>query len=92
MIKTFKDKNTYALFERNRVIRFRSIERQALRRLVFLDAAARLEDLKNPPSNRFEKLGGDLKDLYSLRINKQWRVCFRWKEGHAHDVEIVDDH
>jgi proteic killer suppression protein len=61
MIKTFKDKSTYALFERNRVLKFQSIERQALRRLAFLDAARDLKDLKNPPSNCFEKLGGDLR-------------------------------
>lgn len=92
MIKSFKSKHTQLLFRRNSVAKFKAIERQALRRLAYLNAATSLEDLKVPPSNRFEKLKGNRKEAYSLRINKQWRVCFRWHEGHAYDVEIVDYH
>ena len=92
MIKSFKDKHTHSLFKRNHVLKFKAIERQALRRLAFLNAATSLDDLRTPPSNRFEKLKGDLRDCYSLRINTQWRLCFEWQEGHAHNVEIVDYH
>jgi proteic killer suppression protein len=60
--------------------------------LVYLDEAVRLDDLKLLPSNRLEKLGGDRKENYSLRINKQWRICFKRHEGHAEDLEIVDHH
>tara|TARA_R110002050_G_scaffold15615_1_gene47936 strand:+ start:18670 stop:18948 length:279 start_codon:yes stop_codon:yes gene_type:complete len=92
MIKSFKTKQTQTLFERNTVVKFKAIERQALRRLSYLNAATSLDDLKLPPSNRFEKLKGDKKDYYSLRVNRQWRVCFRWQDGHAYEVEIVDYH
>ena len=57
-----------------------------------LDAAVDLTDLRVPPGNRLEKLKGDRADQYSIRINKQWRICFRWRSGNAHDVEIVDYH
>ena len=90
MIKSFKTKETQILFQRRSVPRFKAIERQALRRLAFLNAATSLDDLRYPPSNRFEKLRGDLKGFYSLRINIQWRLCFKWQDGHAYEVEIVD--
>ena len=61
-------------------------------KLEVLDAAERLEDLRIPPANRLEKLSGDREDQYSIRINSQWRICFRWQENAAHDVEIVDYH
>jgi len=64
----------------------------ALRKLVLLDAAESIEDLRVPPGNRLEKLTGNRAEQYSIRINDQWRVCCRWKEGDAEDVEIVDYH
>lgn len=63
-----------------------------LRKLVAVDAAELLEDLRVPPGNRLEKLKGDRAGQHSIRINDQWRICFRWKDGNAHDVEIVDYH
>jgi proteic killer suppression protein len=69
-----------------------SLHRAMLRKLVMLDAAEQLEDLRVPPGNRLEKLRGDRAGQHSIRVNDQWRVCFRWRDGHAHDVEIVDYH
>ena len=66
--------------------------RSALKKLLLLDAADSVQDLRSPPGNHLEKLTGDRKDQHSIRINNQWRVCFRWKSGHAADVEIVDYH
>jgi proteic killer suppression protein len=68
------------------------VRQVALRKLVLLDAAESIEDLRVPPGNRLEKLTGDRAGQHSIRINDQWRVCFRWKEGDAQDVEIVDYH
>ncbi len=68
------------------------IQRLALRKLVMLDAAIAVEDLRAPPGNRLEKLKGDRRDQYSIRINDRWRLCFQWKTGDAYDVEIVDYH
>ena len=68
------------------------VRRAALRRLYALDAATNLLDLRSPPSNRLEKLRGDLAGQYSIRINEQWRICFVWRDGGAWDVEIVDYH
>lgn len=90
-ILSFKCAETRALFELNRVRRFVSIERVALRKLKQLDLASRIEDLRAPPGNRLETLKGDRKGQWSVRINDQFRLCFRWDEG-AHDVEIVDYH
>lgn len=64
----------------------------ALRKLRMLEAAASLTDLRVPPGNRLERLRGDRSGQYSIRINDQWRICFRWREGDAHDVEIADYH
>jgi proteic killer suppression protein len=72
--------------------RYRAIERQAQNRLQYLDAATTLADLAARPSNRFEKLSGDRKGQFSIRINDQWRLVFRWTEEGAEDVEIVDYH
>ena len=69
-----------------------SIQRVARRKLRMLNNAASLEDLRIPPANRLEALKGDLRSWYSIRINDQWRVCFRWHDGDAHDVRIVDYH
>jgi len=71
---------------------FRALERQARRRLMYLNQAVSLDDLRVPPSNMLEALRGDRKGQYSIRINKKWRICFRWENGHAYDVEITDYH
>ena len=93
MIKSFRDRDTERLFHRERVKRFGAdVQRVALRKLRMLDAATVLEDLRIPPANRLEKLKGDREGQHSIRINRQWRVCFHWRAGHAHDVEIVDYH
>ena len=94
MIKGFADRSTEALFQRKPRKRFRPLARVGLRKLLILHAASSLDDLKVPPGNRLEKLKGDRKGRgqYSIRINDQWRVCFRWKGGDAYDVEIVDYH
>lgn len=92
MIRSFADKDSRLLFEGNQVKRFRAIERQAQKRLRYLHNAASIQDLAALRSNRFEILKGDRKGLCSIRINDQWRVCFRWTEHGAEDVEIVDYH
>jgi toxin HigB-1 len=92
MIRSFGDRATQALFQDEVVRQFRGIARPAKRKLEAVNAASRLEDLTVPPSNRLEKLRGDLKEFYSIRINDQWRVIFRWIDGEAHDVRIVDYH
>jgi len=92
MIASFRDRDTAALFDRRSVRRWRMIERVALRKLVQIDAAIRLEDLRDPPGDRLEALHGDRAEQYSIRVNDQWRICFHWKDGDAQDVEIVDYH
>ncbi len=93
MIKNFREKETERLFTRRIPRRFPpNILRVAWRKLALLDAAERLEDLRLPPGNRLEKLSGDRVGKYAIRINDQWRVCFRWRDGNAYDVEITDYH
>ncbi|MGD0884585.1 MAG: type II toxin-antitoxin system RelE/ParE family toxin [Thermodesulfovibrionales bacterium] len=92
MIRSFRDAKTGALFNDYNVPKFRSIERVARRKLLYLHRAKHLEDLRVPPGNRIEALKGDRKGQYSIRINDQWRICFRWKDGDAYDVEITDYH
>ena len=92
MIRSFRSRDTEALFNDLGVPRFRSIERVARRKLLYLHRARRLEDLRVPPGNRLEGLKGDRKGQYSIRINDQWRICFAWKDGDAYDVEIIDYH
>lgn len=93
MIKSFRDKETQKVFERQRVRRLpANLHRSALRKLLVLDAAEELGDLRVPPGNRLEKLSGRRAGQYSIRINDQWRICFRWRSGDAYDVEIVDYH
>lgn len=92
MIKSFKCKKTQAIYEGKGSKSWQSFLDQAERRLQILDSATRLEDLKSLPSNRFEALQGNRKGQLSIRINKQWRLCFMWINEEAHDVEIVDYH
>jgi toxin HigB-1 len=92
MIRSFRDPATEGLFEDRDVPRFRSIERVARRKLMYLNQAKRLEDLRAPPGNRLEALKGDRKGQHSIRINDQYRICFRWQDGDAYDVHIVDYH
>lgn len=91
MIRSFADRSTERLFDDKFVKAFSGIERAARRKLLLLDAVGSLEDLKVPPGNRLEALQGDRAGQHSIRINDQWRICFRWDAG-AHDVEIVDYH
>jgi proteic killer suppression protein len=93
MIKSFRCRDTAALFAGNVVRRWpQTLQRAALRKLVILDQAVSVDDLRNPPGNRLEKLSGDRAGQWSIRINNQWRLCFRIEEGDAYDVEIVDYH
>lgn len=92
MIISFKDPDTEALAEGCRVRRFVDIESVAQRKLRQLQIAGRLEDLQVPPGNRLEALQGDRAGQHSIRINDQFRVCFRWTSAGAEDVEIVDYH
>lgn len=92
MIRSFGDKETELLFDDAFVRKFQGIARRAKRKLEAVHAAARLEDLTVPPSNRLEKLRGDLSDFYSIRVNDQWRVIFKWIDGDAYDVAVVDYH
>jgi len=92
MIKSFRDDDTEALFNDRSTRRFKSIERVARRKLEMLDAAQSLSDLKSPPGNRLEALHGNRADQFSIRVNDQWRICFKWRNGAVFDVEIVDYH
>jgi proteic killer suppression protein len=93
MIQSFRDPRTAKVFRRERVKGFSlDLQRAAQRKLGILDAAESLQDLRVPPGNRLEKLGGNRRGQYSIRVNDQWRICFRWDEASAHDVEIVDYH
>ena len=92
MIRSFGNKDTEALFHDAPVRRFRAIERSARRKLLYLHRARVLRDLNAPPGNRLEALKGDRRGQHSIRINDRWRICFIWKDGGAHHVEIVDYH
>jgi len=92
VIKSFRSAEAEALFNDRLVARFRAIERPARRKLLYLSQARTLQDLLVPPGNRLEALKGNRRGQHSIRVNDQWRICFRWSEGHAYDVEIVDYH
>ncbi len=92
MIRSFSCAETGALFDDAVVPRFRLIERIARRKLLYLHQARRLDDLRVPPGNRLEALKGNRRGQHSIRINDQWRICFRWSDGDAWGVEIVDYH
>lgn len=92
VIRSFRCKDTEQLANGYRVRRFADFERIARRKLAQLDAAATLDFLRAPPGNRLEVLRGDRKGFYSIRINNRWRLCFRFVDGDAYDVEIIDYH
>ena len=92
MIRSFGDRNTERFYEGRRIRSFEGFTDQAARRLTYLDNAESLHDLANLRSNRLESLSGDRAGQYSIRINRQWRICFRWEEDGPYDVEIVDYH
>jgi proteic killer suppression protein len=91
-IRPFRCKDTEALFDGKRIARFRNVESVALRKLAMLNRVVQVDELRIPPQNRLELLKGDRKGQWSIRINDQWRLCFRWTDGSACDVEIVDYH
>ena len=92
MIKTFRSRDTQAVFEGKCPRRFKPFASVAERKLQMLDNAESLQDLRVPPGNRLEALHGDRKGQWSIRINYQWRVCFRYEDGNVLDAEIVDYH
>ncbi len=93
VLRSFADKDTERVWRRERSRRLDpSTQRAALRKLLILDAADVLDDLRVPPGNRLEKLWGDRSGQYSVRVNQQWRICFRWTSAGPEDVEIVDYH
>ncbi|MBI1886814.1 MAG: type II toxin-antitoxin system RelE/ParE family toxin [Nitrosomonadales bacterium] len=93
MIKSFADKATAAVFSGQTIRRLPpEVQVMARRKLKLLDAVSRIEELRVPPGNRLETLGGDRSGQWSIRINNQWRICFSWGDGHANNVEIVDYH
>ena len=93
MIQSFKDEDAEKIFQGMLVHRLPSgFQRSALRKLLILNAATELGDLRVPPGNILEKLSGDRRGQYSIRINEQWRIYFKWNEGVVHNVEIVDYH
>ena len=93
MIKSFNNKETEKIYNRDYSRKYpHEIQRIAMKKLWMIDAAPDLNSLKVPPGNRLEALRGDRKGVFSIRINNQWRICFRWQDGDAYDVEIVDYH
>jgi len=93
MIKTFADRRTHELYTTGKARRFLAdVAKRAVRKLEYVDLAARLDDLKVPPGNRLHALEGNRKGQYSISINDQWRICFRFVEGDAYDVEVCDYH
>jgi toxin HigB-1 len=93
VLRSFGDKDTEAIWNRRRVRKFDALtSRNALRKLLILDAAMNLNDLRVPPGNRLEKLKGDRAGQHRIRVNDQWRICFKWTDSGATEVEIADYH
>ena len=93
MIESFRDREAEKVFRRRWSRKFSgTLGRSALKKLLLLDAAVSVQDLRSPPGNKMERLKGDRRGQYSIRINEQWRICFNWKAGRAVNVEIVDYH
>jgi proteic killer suppression protein len=93
MIKTFADKRTQELYLTGKAKRFPpDVADRAVRKLEYVDLPASLDDLKVPPGNRLHRLEGDREDQHAIAINDQWRICFRFEDGDAYDVEVRDDH
>lgn len=92
MIVSFRDKETQTLFETGKSRKYRALESIAKRKLDRIDDAEKLQDLRVPPGNRLEMLSSEREGQFSIRINDQFRICFRWSGGNAEDVEIVDYH
>ena len=93
MIRSFRDKDTEAIWQRRYVKKFSpELSRLTYNKLVLIDAAGNINDLRVPPGNRLEKLSGNRAGQYSVRINDQWRICFTWSAGGAKNVELVDYH
>ena len=93
MLRSFADRETERVWRRQRARGIdQGTQRSALRKLLILDAAEALDDLRVPPGNRLEKLKGDRAGFYSVRVNQQWRICFRWTAAGPEDIEIVDYH
>ncbi len=93
MVKSFADKRTEQIFNGEKVKRLDAkLQKKVLRRLRYIDAAIRIEDLLVPPSNKLEKKEGDLQELYAIWVNTQWRIIFKWLDNAAHEVQLVDYH
>lgn len=93
MIKTFADKRTQELYSRGKARNFPAdVASRAARKLEYIDLAVRLDDLKSPPGNRLHPLSGNRRGQYAIAINDQWRICFRFDEGDAYEVEVCDYH
>jgi len=93
MIKNFKSKESEKIFNRKYSLRLpSSIQRTALRKLLMIDAAQTINDLRIPPANHLEQLKGNRRGQYSIKINEQWRICFKWRQGDAYGVKIIDYH
>lgn len=93
MIKSFKSKEAKKFFNRNYSLKLpRYLQKTALRKLLMIDAATIINDLRVPPANHLEKMKGDRKGQHSIRINNQWRICFKWKQSNAYDIEIINYH
>ena len=92
MIRSFANRETERLFYSGKSRRYSSVRASAVRKLQMLDNTKRLEDLRQPPGNRLEALRGERAGQYSIRVNEQYRICFRWIEHEPHDAEVVDYH
>jgi proteic killer suppression protein len=92
MIGGFRDAEAERIFLRQPSLRYGSLSRVILRKLLEIEAAITVDKLRTPPGNRLEALSGDRKGQHSIRVNKQYRICFVWRDGHAYDIEVADYH